>query len=400
MSDYLEILKEWERREANPVIFDHIDDLFPAYGFQRIKSDKDRWVSPLKINLTQPKTPKREKTVIDASDFKFREQGDWDNSVSVIDKLMEDYNIGSVFDAYRFVAQRYCLDMPTFSGKGSVNYTERSTKTRVLEALEDYFVWNLKNNNGALCNSVRTYLADRGFSSSDIDRFRFGFVPAWDKVEAYITSPRMRISKNELEDACRVRSEEGYTSIGKKHVLAIPYRCGGEIKGFLFRAVDDEIQPKYKANTGLDRKSAFFNISEDRISKEIVIVEGELDALTATAAGIPNVVAIGGSDLSGERRNQIFDALNRNTTKIFLCPDLDCDSTGKPNGVKRINSVRRSLHAIFDVSADFKEVYIVSFPEVTDPDEFIRKHGAQAFISLLKKASPWWEYLNRNLSKK
>jgi len=126
MADYLDILKEWERRVANPVIFDHIDDLFPAYAFQRVRTDKERWISPLKINLSQPKTPNREKTVVDAQDFKFREQGDWDNWISVIDKLMEDYNIGSVFDAYRFIAQRYGLDMPTFSEKGSVNFAERS----------------------------------------------------------------------------------------------------------------------------------------------------------------------------------------------------------------------------------------------------------------------------------
>lgn len=308
MSDYLEILKEWERREANPVIYEYIDDLFPAYGFQRIRTDKDRWASPLKINLSQPKTPKREKTVIEASDFKFREQGDWDNGITVIDKLMEDYNIGSVFDAYRFVAQRYCLNMPTFSGKGSVNYAERSQKTRVLEALEDYFVWNLKNNSGTLCASVRAYLTERGFSSADIERFRFGFVPSWDKVETFITSPRMRISKEELDDACKVRSEDGYTSVGKKHVLAIPYRCGGELKGFLFRAIEDGIQPKYKANTGLDRKSAFFNMPEGREIKDIIVVEGEIDALTATAVGIQNVVAIGGADLSGERRNQILNS--------------------------------------------------------------------------------------------
>jgi len=399
MSDYLETLKEWERREANPVIFEHIDDLFPSYGFQRVRTDRDRWISPLKIDLSQPKTPNREKTVIEASDFKFREQGDWDNWISVIDKLMEDYSIGSVFDAYRFIAHKYCLNMPTFSGKGSVNYTERARKTVVLEALEDYFVWNLKNNTGASCKMVREYLAKRGFSDDSIDRFRFGFVPAWDKVEAFITSPRMRITKAELDEACRVRSDEGTTSIGKKHILAIPYRCGGEIKGFLFRSIEDGIQPKYKANTGLDRKSSFFNMPEGNANKEIIIVEGEMDALTATSAGIPNVVAIGGADLSGERRSQIFDALNRNTSKITLCLDLDADKEGKPNGLKRVNAIRRSLHAIFDVSPDFKDVYVACFPEITDPDQYIRTHGAEAFKSILKKACPWWEYLNRNLSR-
>ena len=139
----------------------------------------------------------------------------------------------------------------------------------------------------------------------------------------------MRFSKQDLDNACRVRSEDGYTTIGRKHVLAIPYRCGGELKGFLFRAIDSDIQPKYKANTGLERTSSFFNMPSDRKEKSIIVVEGEMDALTATAAGIEGVVAIGGSDITGERRSLIYDALGRNTKKITLCLDLDADKEGK-----------------------------------------------------------------------
>lgn len=54
--------------------------------------------------------------------------------------------------------------------------------------------------------------------------------------------------------------------------------------------------------TDLDRKSAFYNITADPDPKDIVVVKGEMDALCATAAGIENVVAIGGSEITGERR--------------------------------------------------------------------------------------------------
>lgn len=399
MSDFLDILKEWEKTVVNPIIYENIDILFPSYGFirERRGSDKDCWASPLKLDLSTPKTPNKKKTVVSICDFRFREQGDWDNSIGVIDKLMEDYGYSSVYDLYRTIAERFGIEIPT---TGSTFCKVESKRTKILEALSDYFKWNLTNNNGSECKKTREYLKARGFSQEWIDKLGFGFVPSWEKVEKYITSPRMRITKEELEDACKVASDEGYTSIGKKHVLAIPYRCGGEIKGFMFRTISDDAQPKYKANTGLDRKSCFFNIESNREAKEIIVVEGEMDALTASAAGIEGVVAIGGSDISGERRTQVYDALGRNTKRITLCLDLDAGQDGKPNGQKRFNAVRKSLHTIFDVSPAFNEVYVACFPEVTDPDEYIRKNGKDAFLKLIQKAVPWWEYLNRNLSRK
>ena len=160
-------------------------------------------------------------------------------------------------------------------------------------------------------------------------------------------------------------------------MLAIPYRCGGELKGFLFRAVESGITPKYKANSGLERKSTFFNIQDNRDPKDLIVVEGEMDALTATAAGIPNVVAIGGFDISGERRSQVFDAIGRKAKRITLCLDLDADKDGSPNFYKRFKAVRRSLYTIFDVSPDFNDVYVARFPYPSDPDEFIRQNGAE-----------------------
>lgn len=395
MADYLEILKEWERNTANEVIFDNIDDLFPSYGFRKAQ---DRWISPVKIDLNPPKTPNKEKTVV-GRDLCFREQGEWSNPVRVVDKLMEDYRLGSVYEVYKFIADRYCLEMPTTSGNQSQNGGYKARRQKVLAELEQYFAWNLANNTGAACSQVRRYLSEeRGFTSEWQKRLGFGFVPSWDKVEAYMTSPRMRITKEELDDACCVRNDEGFTTVGKIHNLAIPYRCGGELKGFIFRTVGD-FQPKYKASTGLDRKTVFFNMPDNRENKEIIIVEGELDALTATAAGFVNVVAIGGSEISSERRSQLYDAFNRNTRKITLCFDLDKDADGNPNAGKRFRALRRSLHSIFDIMPDFNEVYVALFPTPSDPDEFIRSQGPEAFRRLIANAQPWHKFLSDYLSK-
>ena len=180
-------------------------------------------------------------------------------------------------------------------------------------------------------------------------------------------------------------------------MLSIPYECGGVVKGFLFRRIDDSKDgPKYLANADLDRKSVFFNIKADRDPKDIVVVEGEMDALKATSEGIANVVAIGGSEIAGDRCHQVEDALRRGVKKITLCLDLDSKKdSGEANIGARHSHIMKSVHTIKDVEPTFDEIYIASFDSPSDPDQFIRDNGVEAFKRLLNDAVPYWEYLYR-----
>ena len=400
MADYLDILREWERNVANPIIYEHLDSLFPAYCFRRIQagSKDDHWASPFKKDLSLPKKPNKEKTVVYANDLFFREQGEWDNKIAIIDKLKEDNGLNTIYEAYVFAAERLGISVPK-NGSGNL-YDTKSTSQRLLEKLEAYFKWNLHNNTGTVAKDVRKYLnITRGFSEEDIETLGFGLVPAWDKVEAYITNPRQGFSLEDLKFACEVRSVDGYTSVGKEYILSIPFRSGGKIKGFLFRSINSDTQPKYIANKNLDRKTSFFNISTGYEAKTLVVMEGELDALTAASKGISGAVAIGGAYLSGERRAQICDAFNRNVQKITLCLDLDKDKDGNPDYAKRFNANRRSIISILDIKPDFKELYVAEFPKPCDPDEFIREMGSESFLRLLSSAKPWWQYLSDNITK-
>jgi DNA primase len=261
----------------------------------------------------------------------------------------------------------------------------------------DYFCWNLKNNKTQKAAAARSYLkSSRGFTAEQASSLLLGFVPEWSKVVRYVCVQK-KFPKEVLDEVCCVENEDGYTAVGKTHVISIPYECGGELKGFLFRRTDDSKPgPKYIANSNLDRKSVFFNIPADRDEKSIVVVEGEMDALKATAEGIENVVAIGGSEIAGERRRQVEDAFARGVKKIFLCLDLDSvkDDPSQPNYEGQYAHVMRSVHTIKDVDPSFEEIYIVRFPEVSDPDEFIRNRGVEAFKKLIAEALPYWKYVS------
>ena len=119
-----------------------------------------------------------------------------------------------------------------------------------------------------------------------------------------------------------------------------------------------------------------------------------MDALTATAAGIENVVAIGGSEIAGERRRQVEDALHRRgVRRITLCLDLDTTSTGEPNFEARHDHIMKSVHTIKDVDISFDDIYVALFSEPFDPDQFIRERGMHDFRNLVEGAMPYWQYL-------
>ena len=400
MEDYLDILREWQQNVAKPFVYERLDELFPEFGFVRKcpgSPSKDHWASRRKMDLTIPKVKNAEKTVIYRSSMCFHEQGDWENSArGILDFYAEREGISSIYECCTRLDERFSLNMPRPDGaEVRERVKERERKDAVLDDLLEYFAWNLENNASDKAASVRRYLTGRrGFTMEQASRLNLGFVPDWGKVMRRMVSEKH--SLEDLEAVCEVRNSDGKTSVGKTHVLAIPYECAGVLKGFIFRRVGEGSGPKYIANQDLDRKAVFFNIAADSDPKEIVVVEGEFDALKATAEGIENVVAIGGSEIAGERRSQIEDALSRRgVKKITLCLDLDAekDDPSVPKSEERFHHVLRSIHTIKDVDIDFEEIYVASFPNPSDPDEYIREHGVDAFKKLLAEAVPYWEYI-------
>lgn len=396
---YLDILKDWEASVADPEIYEHLDVLFPEFSFRRVQkgSERDHWASRLKMDMTLPKVRNAEKTVVYRCEMRFREQGNWSNGTGVMDRIIQDKGLRSVYEAYQWAASMLSIAMPKPDSKEVVEAISRSQRrTALLETLVDYFCWNLENNKSQKAASVRQYLKkQRGFSSKQVSSLALGFVPDWNKVVRYVTIDK-KFGLEELDEVCGVRNTDGHTSVGKTHLLAIPYECGGVLKGFLFRRVDDSREgPKYIATAGLDRKSVFFNIPAVTDLKEIVVVEGEMDALKATAEGVSGVVSIGGSEIAGERRRQVEDAFRRGVTRITLCLDLDSlkEEPSLGNIMSRHEHLMKSVHTIKDVDPAFEDIFVALFREPSDPDEFIREKGAEAFREIIASAVPYWTYL-------
>ena len=157
----------------------------------------------------------------------------------------------------------------------------------------------------------------------------------------------------------------------------------GKLVGFTARAIEDGVKPKYKntENNSIFNKSELvfneFRASDSmRELDECIFVEGHFDVISLWQAGIENAVALQGT---ASPSSSIIKRLARKTKRFTLC--MDGDAGGRSAVAKFLESVQG-----FALSGQL-DIKIVSLPDGSDPDDFIRSGGN---ISDLISSAPSW----------
>ena len=248
--------------------------------------------------------------------------------------------------------------------------------------------------------AVRSYLLDtRHFTREQIEDLRFGYVPEWPRVLSYMENRREAFSAAEVNAACPVVNDEGGSPVGSVFMLAIPYRCGGELRGFLFRRISGEGQ-KYFAVRGMERRDRFFGVPE-RVGERdtVVIVEGEIDALRIRSLALEGIipVAIGGDAVTGSRKAQMEDLLGRGAKRLLFWLDMDAYEGGASMVGKRYRKTLASIHTVKDINMDFENILVADpyYEWTGDPDSYITEFGKDGFKEILDAAPCWPEYFSK-----
>jgi DNA primase catalytic core len=217
---------------------------------------------------------------------------------------------------------------------------------------------------------------ERGYNNEQIRSFKLGFFPDKDKFISLLANTGY--SQNEAEKLVT----EHFTTIlnnnkyqkekeSKNRITFTWSDTKNNIIGFSARkaTTNEELKPKYLNNNRLSKTEHLFNFTEDIIGKDIVIVEGQLDALVGTNFAsqqeeISNYhfVAMGGNSIS---ESQITYLKNNNYSKVILL--LDNDNAGK---IGANQSAEKLL-------AQGVTPYIASIPDgypCKDIDELIKKY--------------------------
>lgn len=223
------------------------------------------------------------------------------------------------------------------------------------------------------------YLHGRGITDQIIEEFKLGFAPdAWNKLSTAFLK-RDVPAKLLLDGGLGMMRQGGGVYDRFRNRVMIPIMDErGRIVAFGGRVLGQG-EPKYlnSPETAIfNKRKLLFGL--DKAKKTIqqegfaLVVEGYMDAISVYAAGVHNVVASLGTAFTQEQCRHIM----RYGAELYFC--YDSDAAGQ-NATVRGLSIARSTGA---------KVKVVSIPDGKDPDEFIRKHGVEAFRELLKKALP------------
>lgn len=228
------------------------------------------------------------------------------------------------------------------------------------------------------------YFQKRGLSRETIDKFRLGYAPdSWDKL--YRAFTERKIPEAYLLKLGLVRkNDNGRVYDYFRNRVMFPICDGkGRVVGFGGRVLDDST-PKYlnSPETEIFNKGhllfAFDKAYKTiRRTKQAILVEGYMDVISAHNAGVTNVVASLGTAYTKDHGRLLM----RQAEEIILAYDMD--------GAGR-KAVRRAIDLL--QNTDFK-VRVLAMPDGKDPDDYVRNHGRDGFLTIIDKAIPPFEFL-------
>ncbi|WP_163101913.1 DNA primase [Peribacillus alkalitolerans] len=215
------------------------------------------------------------------------------------------------------------------------------------------------------------YLLQRGFTEEAIEKFQLGYsLGSWDFVYKFLTKRGFDESLLEESGLIIKSDREGkYFDRFRNRIMFPIFDTKGNTIAFSGRSLGDD-EPKYlnSPETPIFHKSNIlynFHLARSQIRKKerAVLMEGFADTITASMAGVENVIATMGTALTDDH----LALLKRNTNEILIC--YDSDSAG-------IEAANKAAKTIIESGMN---VTIAVMPDGLDPDDYIKKYGAQSF---------------------
>lgn len=341
-------IDSFKEYELFPSLYERIDKAFPELHFTRKGS---RWESKYHIaDATKDSQNKVISFVYANSKYMAIDHAEG-KKVGLIDLYMS-LNGKDFITALKALAELCNLTLPNSDSEEWKEYEERQANRERANAI---FVEALKGNTEE-AKRVRSYLSGRGWSDAEIAKAELGLIT---------TAIRSSLSDGDSYKGV-VKDSEGKVigGVGTTHLLTIPYRNGSRLLGFKFReVVETSTGTKYLNSYGLQKSSGLFGIGLG--VKDIVIVEGELDALHAKVMGADNVVATTGGRAS---ETQIQDAIKRGVKKFTLL--FDNDEKGRSFIVPTIKAIQEAGGSI----------YVASLPDgYKDLDEYLTAYTMEDY---------------------
>lgn len=226
------------------------------------------------------------------------------------------------------------------------------------------------------------YLLNRGFTRESIDKFQIGYsLDSWEFVYKFLLKKGYNPELMEKAGLIIKRERDGtYFDRFRDRIMFPIQDRNGKTIAFSGRSLGtDESKYLNSPETAIFNKSKIlynFHLAKPQIRKtqSAVLFEGFADCIAADRSGVENGVATMGTSLTDEH----VSLLKKNAQTITIC--YDSDNAG-------IEAAFRAGNLLSQAECNLK---VALMPDGLDPDEFIKKFGADKFQNEVIGSSLTW----------
>jgi len=294
-------------------------------------------------------------------------------------------------EAVKAVAIKCGIPLPKREFSSPEEAAEGRQRGKLIELHEIAAAWfeqQLRSPEGAL---AREYLTGRGLTDEGIAKFRIGYAPESfhalrDRLQSVADTETLRASGLFSFKLQEDGSPGPLYSRFRKRITFPIANESGRIIAFTARALEsgEKAGPKYlnSPETSLYTKgNVLFNLDKARQpireANFAVLVEGQMDCISAYLAGITNVLATSGTAFTEAQ----VRLLSRYTTRVIV--NFDPDTAGA-------NAAEKSIALLTEEGF---EVKVVALEGGLDPDRYIRDRGPKEYAAALRGARRHQDYL-------
>ena len=298
-------------------------------------------------------------------------------SGNTITFLMEHEKYSYV-EALKWLAAKYNVEIEEKETSPEFKQQQQAADSLYIinKFAQQFFSDTLTNSDEGI-NIGMSYLKERGFRDSTIQKFEIGYNP--EARDSFAKSAiEKQFNKELLLKAGLVTERDNSLQDNYRGRIIFPiHNQSGKVCGFGARIIrkndkapkyintpENEIYVKSKILYG----SWFARQAIDK-ADECLLVEGYTDVISLHQAGIENVVASGGTSLTPDQL-RLIKKYTPNLTILY-----DGDAAG----------VKAALRGLDLALEEGLNVQLVLLPNEEDPDSYVNKYGPAAFNSFIKE---------------
>lgn len=307
--------------------------------------------------------------------------GDVFTFVSEIEKL-------SFKETIEFLAERGHVTLPTVENEG---FNEKQyLKDRMYQVNIEATKFFHERLYQPLAKIAQNYVKERKLDNSTLKAFKIGYSGEYNELYKHLKAKGFKDNEILATGLVNKNDRGEFIDRYRKRLMFPIMTVTGKVVAFGGRRLDNnEKTAKYiNSNENLiySKKQHLFalNIAKQSNSKQLILVEGYMDAISLHQRGIHNAVASLGTALTEEQGR----LLRRYSEQVLM--SYDSDGAGQ-------EAIMRGLEILQNQGVDAR---VIQMEGAKDPDEYIIKYGSERFNLLAKNAISLVEFKVKMLRNK